>query len=247
MWVFTELGFFSAVRYNEARDPQSKRKGKLAKGEPVKVMVRARVYDDLQNLVELYDGLLEKGDSILPPEAEPLEILEWQYRDYPYRVIMHRDVWTRLLAAISDGITYTNFKDHIKKKQGYERSSMYGSVWSVMYDAERKLDPEAPKSIYSGGRDDEDVWAFFDRQATVTKSSQVKTSTGGKKRSPARKHKTKKQKMLDDALANGFDQSHIDSAGVKIKCSQCAALVINGVGTHEAGCPRSTGSSTGWP
>ena len=35
----------------------------------------------------------------------------------------------------------------------------------------------------------------------------------------------------------GFDQTYkIRNGGYRVKCSQCEALVINGVATHETGC-----------
>jgi hypothetical protein len=40
-------------------------------------------------------------------------------------------------------------------------------------------------------------------------------------------------------IAQGFDQTYISRAsGVRPKCSQCEALVINGIATHETGCPN---------
>lgn len=38
----------------------------------------------------------------------------------------------------------------------------------------------------------------------------------------------------------GFDQSEYDrsSGHTRVKCSQCQALVINGIATHERGCPN---------
>ena len=39
--------------------------------------------------------------------------------------------------------------------------------------------------------------------------------------------------------SQGFDKSYVAADGnVKVGCSQCAALVINGVACHEEGCPR---------
>jgi hypothetical protein len=40
------------------------------------------------------------------------------------------------------------------------------------------------------------------------------------------------------ARRDGFDKSYSDDGAVSIKCSQCAALVINGVPCHERGCPN---------
>lgn len=37
----------------------------------------------------------------------------------------------------------------------------------------------------------------------------------------------------------GFDRSYkLASRGWKVACSQCEALVINGVACHESGCPN---------
>jgi hypothetical protein len=52
--------------------------------------------------------------------------------------------------------------------------------------------------------------------------------------------------LLDTVLAQGFDRSEPigrdDSGrfvrGVRVRCSQCEALCINGIATHEQGCPN---------
>ena len=39
--------------------------------------------------------------------------------------------------------------------------------------------------------------------------------------------------------AAGFDLSYaVDKRYQRVRCSQCEALVINGVATHERGCPN---------
>jgi hypothetical protein len=39
--------------------------------------------------------------------------------------------------------------------------------------------------------------------------------------------------------AKGFDESKYDGNGHwRVRCSQCEALVINGIPTHERGCPN---------
>ena len=40
--------------------------------------------------------------------------------------------------------------------------------------------------------------------------------------------------------ALGFDLSTHTGKRIRPKCSQCEALVVNGVPTHEAGCPNKT-------
>jgi hypothetical protein len=52
--------------------------------------------------------------------------------------------------------------------------------------------------------------------------------------------------ILEDVLSRGFDRSARigrDDAGryckgVRVRCSQCEALVINGVAAHERTCPN---------
>lgn len=44
---------------------------------------------------------------------------------------------------------------------------------------------------------------------------------------------------LDQLLALGFDLSAPSSGrNYSVRCSQCAALVINGMPAHETGCPH---------
>ena len=40
------------------------------------------------------------------------------------------------------------------------------------------------------------------------------------------------------ARREGFDLSRVDDGTVRIGCSQCDALVINGTPCHERGCPN---------
>lgn len=52
--------------------------------------------------------------------------------------------------------------------------------------------------------------------------------------------------MLQRLVEQGFDQSAAGGASTyQVSCSQCAALVINGVPAHERGCRNAT-ASCGW-
>lgn len=44
--------------------------------------------------------------------------------------------------------------------------------------------------------------------------------------------------ILEALLEWGFDKSYIINRGVRVACSQCEAVAINGVGSHEHGCPN---------
>ena len=43
---------------------------------------------------------------------------------------------------------------------------------------------------------------------------------------------------LDAILSFGFDRSYETEDGVRVLCSGCEALVINGIACHEQGCPN---------
>lgn len=45
-------------------------------------------------------------------------------------------------------------------------------------------------------------------------------------------------RMLDVLESRGFDNSYETENGVRVACSQCDALTINGHATHETGCPN---------
>jgi hypothetical protein len=53
--------------------------------------------------------------------------------------------------------------------------------------------------------------------------------------------KTKFRRICRQLLAQGFDNSSVVEDGVRARCSQCEALVINGLATHERGCPNQRG------
>ena len=54
------------------------------------------------------------------------------------------------------------------------------------------------------------------------------------------RHKPKKRAMGAVLRSQGFDESKYDrsSGYYSVKCSQCEALVVNGIACHEHGCPN---------
>ncbi len=49
----------------------------------------------------------------------------------------------------------------------------------------------------------------------------------------------RKQDRLQWLCDQGFDKSHCtEGEEIRVRCSQCQALVVNGVPCHEAGCPN---------
>lgn len=117
-WVFSKFGFFSVVHGStDARYPYA---------------VRARVREDIVGLAKL----MQKLDTI--GRREP-EVIELPNRDYPYRLYLNQGELEILMQHLARTCDYVNFKDAVKKEQGYERASLYSRVWGVMYDAEKKM------------------------------------------------------------------------------------------------------------
>ena len=55
--------------------------------------------------------------------------------------------------------------------------------------------------------------------------------------------KSKEAELADYLRRQGFDKSHVETdedgdKSVRLGCSQCQALAINGHATHEMGCPN---------
>lgn len=106
MWIMTTRGFYSAVQH---------------RGDPNRIMVRARCEEDIRNLLDLID-------------AEPWSL---ERSDYEWRLECSVADWTTALAAMSLEIDYDNFKNAVAKRQGHERANVYMSVWSALLRLER--------------------------------------------------------------------------------------------------------------
>ncbi len=102
MWVFTEIGFFSAVV--DAIDEDQ-------------IIVRARVRTDLERLAEklIYAKIQDTPGS-----------------DYPHRIRVSRDLWARYLHDAVYAMDYPNFKDQVAKTLGDDRESLYHHVWDLL-------------------------------------------------------------------------------------------------------------------
>lgn len=128
MWLFTPRGFFTVaavvgdVDLKDVIIPEEYK-------DTVNVMVRARVKSDLEGLKGLWELLW----------PEPLPPIQTLRHDYPYRMVMPRKRWALLVENMAEEIDYRKFKDAVSAAQGPERYSLYVQVWSVLYDAERKL------------------------------------------------------------------------------------------------------------
>jgi len=111
MWLLTTRGFFSIVSAGE-RD-----------GQPM-VCVRARDHADLESVQQLLDSI---GYTAMLQEDKMGK------RDYRFRMVVPTVEWCRALECMGEEITYTNFKDAVKRVQGEDRADLYAEVWQTLY------------------------------------------------------------------------------------------------------------------
>ena len=116
MWLFTKVGFFSAV---EAAEPQPEL------GDDA-LSIRARV-----------EGDLDKFRAAYAPKLGPT--IQLPGRDYPYRAYITKEGFAEALCRAALDIDYGNFKSMVMKVFGIAREVLYAKVWSVMNDAETKI------------------------------------------------------------------------------------------------------------
>jgi hypothetical protein len=105
MWIFCKSGFLSIVE------------DQFAKG---KLLVRARVEDDMSNFVSLLDEISGTGHRI---EETP-------ERDYRFRTTANQEVVAQAIFEIVSSIDYGNFKNSVHGEP--DRDVAYMQVWSVM-------------------------------------------------------------------------------------------------------------------
>ena len=105
MWIFSEIGFFSAVENYFETD---------------NVLVRGRFKQDLENLQQV----------IIEQEGLELELMITPENDYHFRLNVPKDVWGRVCQGLAAGITYHNFKNHVHGKP--DRDHAYMECWVAM-------------------------------------------------------------------------------------------------------------------
>ena len=104
MWITSKHGFYSVVQIRTDKNL---------------LMVRARVRGDLEKLLEI-SGQVERNCP---------EIISTPENDYPFRIIVARDLWENTLApSLYKDIDYPNFKNTITDG---ERHRIYSAAWAV--------------------------------------------------------------------------------------------------------------------
>lgn len=104
MWLMTTQGFYSVVE---------------KKDNPDMLVVRARVRDDLKALERQLPG--------------QIKIYEGIGTDYPFRIFIDRAHWEKAVREITEDISYTNFKNAVKERQGRKRANLYERLWGILW------------------------------------------------------------------------------------------------------------------
>jgi hypothetical protein len=161
MWVTTQGGFYSAVQHNT---------------DPSILVVRTRSYSDALTLAKF----LVARNRKFYYNTVPADLIKTKSpSDYPWRLFVDRGHFADFVSFEVESIGYSNFKDQVKKVQGYERASTYSGVWSVMLEVEDK-DPANPprkslapvvQTLADAGFDAPD--SFFDDDLATDDFAQV--------------------------------------------------------------------------
>lgn len=104
MWLMTQYGFYSVVKHRDETD---------------RYLVRARVKNDLKNLLELVQLDVEIHES---PSA-----------DYPYRIFITSEQLITVLEWLGKTVNYDNFKSRIHRlPDQQDKGDAYLKVWSAL-------------------------------------------------------------------------------------------------------------------
>jgi len=108
MWVFGKTGFLSIVKHRYL---------------PGRLMIRARVREDLESFVSLLDEI-SGGHHKIKKTSDA---------DYGFRTTARKEVVAQAIARLTAEIDYTNFKDEIHKQADPDRDRAYMDVWAAMH------------------------------------------------------------------------------------------------------------------
>ena len=79
------------------------------------------------------------------PDLTTLEILRLPNRDYRYRLVMPKDVWVKVVAALAQEQEWSNFKNEAGSFQGAvgaDYTHALHEVWNVMCRLQEKAKVE---------------------------------------------------------------------------------------------------------
>jgi hypothetical protein len=165
MWVFSKIGFYSAVQKRTCK--------------PDEVEVRSRCRGDLERLNRAVKGkykITSNGGT-----------------DYPFRLRMPKEKWALFVCDQALKIDYCNFKDTIgistfeTMEQKNRRHNAYMGVWRAMLALEETM-PKKGKRTWSNYRDEymlynrpyDDVFLDSQDRVDMTEGGRTKAKNNSK-------------------------------------------------------------------
>ena len=122
MWMFTTLGFISAV---------AARKGDGEPWQPIepdRIAIRTRTRQQLDNLIARF-----------PDDLGGVPIWDDPHADYRYRIFVAKAVWVRIAAELASEIDYDRFKPAVIEFPGrHEYHDKLLEVWAVMLRSQQE-------------------------------------------------------------------------------------------------------------
>jgi hypothetical protein len=114
MWIFTTTGFYTVAENTKDRNT---------------VLVRARVKKDLEDFRDVY----------VRPDQDA-KITYHETYDYPYRMILPKNIFAEAMALTALDVNYPKFKEAVAKRQGRSRANFYTMLWGHLTRLEENPD-----------------------------------------------------------------------------------------------------------
>jgi len=154
MWLFTQYGFYSVVQHEE---------------NPEAFLMRARVKNDLENLLKLTQ--IETPISHTPRAQ------------YAFRVLLSQAEWNRIAQVLTRAVDYPSFTNRISELPDQStKNAAYGSIWNalenVVQPSAAQIENEANtlrKGVLPlpGDEQEDPVWALFKEAEALMENGEI--------------------------------------------------------------------------
>jgi hypothetical protein len=122
MWMFTPIGFFTAVCARKGNGEP------WQEIDPDRIAIRTRTRQQLENLIARFHD-----------DLGGVPIWDDAHADYPYRIFVAKEVWLRIATALADDVSYDRFKPAIIEFPGKEEyHDRLLDVWAVMLHSQHQ-------------------------------------------------------------------------------------------------------------
>lgn len=111
MWIFSSLGFFSITRTPDGQN----------------LHFRARKEQDAQNLKDVFPQFFVGRD-----------VLTIEHADYRFRIETTPELAGQVMAALTQGIEYRNFKSYLEKTDQADKLGILHDLWHELHEYQQE-------------------------------------------------------------------------------------------------------------